>query len=63
MTPEAREMALATAITSLANHKHDHAGLTDEELARWIVATCLLFGSTVATAYQVAGLFIKGIRS
>ena len=36
--------------------------MSDKELADWIVATCLLYGTTVATAYQVAGLFVKGVR-
>jgi hypothetical protein len=36
--------------------------MTDRELCEWIVDTCLLFGSTLSTAYQVAGLFIQGIQ-
>jgi hypothetical protein len=39
---------------------HDHPE-TDIKLAEWVVTTCLQFGASVATAYQVAGLFIKGI--
>lgn len=35
---------------------------TDREWAEWIVQTCLMFGTTVATAYQVAGLFIDAIQ-
>lgn len=36
--------------------------MSDKELADWIVATCLLYGTTVATAYQVAGLFVLGVN-
>ena len=36
--------------------------MSDKELADWVVATCLIFGATVATAYQVAGLFVRGVR-
>lgn len=36
--------------------------LNDQELAQWVVQTCLMFGATVATAYQVAGLFVAGVR-
>lgn len=34
---------------------------TAEALAEWVVKTCLTFGTTVATAYQVAGLFVLGV--
>ena len=30
--------------------------------AEWVKDTCLLFGTTVATAYEVAGLFVKAIN-
>lgn len=33
-----------------------------KSIAEWLVNTCLLFGSTVGTAYKVAGLFIEGIE-
>ncbi len=36
--------------------------IDDKTLAEWVVNTCLAFGATVATAYQVAGLFILGVR-
>jgi hypothetical protein len=36
--------------------------ISDVELAEWVVATCLLFGASVGTAYQVAGLFVEGVR-
>jgi hypothetical protein len=29
------------------------------ELAEWVVATCLRFGASVATAYTVAGLMVR----
>ncbi|MFI5297382.1 MAG: hypothetical protein ACHREM_04730 [Polyangiales bacterium] len=34
-----------------------------EEMAEWIVRTCLLFGTTVETAYTVAGLFVAQVKS
>jgi hypothetical protein len=36
--------------------------MTNKELADWVVATCLIFGASVATAYQVAGLFVEAVR-
>lgn len=33
----------------------------DKKIADWVVNTCLVFGSTTATAYQVAGLFVQGL--
>lgn len=33
-----------------------------EKWATWVVATCLTFGSSVSTAYKVAGLFIEGLE-
>jgi len=38
------------------------AGLSDQALAEWVVTTALLFGASVATAYQVAGLFVQAAR-
>jgi hypothetical protein len=39
----------------------DHAP-TDEALAEWVKNTCLMFGATLATAYQVAGLFVAALH-
>lgn len=36
--------------------------MSDQQLADWVVATCMMFGATVATAYQVAGLFVAAVR-
>ncbi len=36
--------------------------MTEKQLAEWMVTTCLAFGTTVATAYQVAGLFVEAVR-
>lgn len=33
-----------------------------EQLAAWVVQTCLLFGTTHATAYLVAGEFLRGVE-
>ena len=33
-----------------------------QEMANWIRDLCLLFGTTVGTAYQVAGLFVEGLE-
>ncbi len=33
-----------------------------KRLTDWVVQTCLLFGSSVSTSYQVAGLFIAEIE-
>jgi hypothetical protein len=30
-------------------------------IADWVVETCLRFGATVPTSYQVAGLFVQGL--
>lgn len=30
--------------------------------AEWLVATCLLFGCSVGTAYKVTAIFIEGIE-
>jgi hypothetical protein len=46
-------------MTPLAEHAR--AALEDEQLAEWVVTTCLMFGATVATAYQVAGLFMQAL--
>jgi hypothetical protein len=35
---------------------------TERALAEWIKDTCLLFGTTVETAYRVAALFIEGLK-
>lgn len=35
---------------------------TLEELAEWVKDTCLLFGAEPQTAYEVAGLFTKGLE-
>lgn len=35
---------------------------TDERLACWVKDTCLLFGTTVETAYRVAALSIEGLK-
>lgn len=31
-------------------------------LGEWIIKTCLLFGTTLDTAYQVAALMVGGVR-
>lgn len=36
--------------------------IDDTAIAQWVVETCLTFGTSVDTAYIVAGLFIKGIN-
>lgn len=33
-----------------------------EEVARWVVDICLMFGASVSTAHQVAATFIKGLE-
>lgn len=35
---------------------------TDQEIAQWLIDTCLRFGSQTSTAYLVAGTFIKGLE-
>ena len=40
--------------------------MSDEEqrrLAEWCVETCLMYGAEVATAYQVAAVFVAGVRA
>lgn len=37
--------------------------VTDADLAEWVKDTCLLFGTTVETAYKVAALFIEGLKN
>lgn len=32
-----------------------------KKLAQWVVDTCLAFGTTVKTAYHVAGHFVDGV--
>lgn len=36
---------------------------TDEQLAKWVVDTCLLFGTTVATAHRVAAIFVEALAN
>ena len=36
---------------------------SENEIAEWVVRTCLLFGTTVEVAYHVAALFIEGLNS
>lgn len=36
--------------------------MTDREIAEWVVTTCLLNGTTVGTAYTVAGMFVDGLE-
>lgn len=33
-----------------------------EKWAKWVVVTCLTYGTSVSTAYKVAGLFIEGLE-
>lgn len=35
--------------------------ISDKALAEWVVTTCLTYGTTVATAYQIAGLFVFAV--
>ena len=37
--------------------------MSDREIAEWVVQTCLVYGATEATAYQAAGLFLKGLNA
>ena len=32
-------------------------------VAQWVVTTCLLFGTTIETAYKVAGCFAQGMET
>lgn len=36
---------------------------TLEEIAEWCVKTCLMFGTEVSTAYNVAAIFVEGIQA
>ena len=36
--------------------------MTLEEVAQWVVDTCLMFGSEVSTAYKVSGAFIAALE-
>lgn len=36
--------------------------LDDAAWAEWVKDTCLLFGTTVETAYRVAAMFIEGLK-
>ena len=38
------------------------ASPTYAEMADWVVRTCLLFGSSVETAYTVAGMFVTQVK-
>lgn len=40
----------------------DGGELSSKAICEWIVNTCLTCGCSLSTAYQVAGLFIKGAR-
>lgn len=31
-------------------------------LGEWVIKTCLLFGVSLPTAYQVAAIFVGGVR-
>lgn len=33
-----------------------------EKWAKWVVVTCLTYGTTVSTAYKVAGLFVQQLE-
>lgn len=35
---------------------------TSKDIAEWVVRTCEMFGTTIATAYRVAGLFVQGLN-
>ena len=37
--------------------------MSDRDICEWVVNTCLSFGTSLATAYKVAGLFIEGLRA
>lgn len=37
--------------------------MENEQIAKWIVSTVLLYGGSVATAYQVAGLFVAALAA
>lgn len=39
----------------------ERVGLSEREIAEWVVETCLTFGATTYTAYKVAGLFVEGL--
>ena len=56
---EAEPKSLSTKPETNLQAKHT---ISDQALADWVVTTCLLYGTTVATAYQVAGLFVLGVR-
>jgi len=34
-----------------------------DEIAEWVRDTCLMFGASTSTAYQVAAVFIRGLES
>lgn len=37
--------------------------MDDKQLAEWVRDTCLLFGTSVETAYRVAALFMEVLRN
>ena len=37
--------------------------MTDIEIAEWVKNTCLAFGSSVSTAYLVAGTYVGGLEA
>jgi hypothetical protein len=34
----------------------------EEEIAKWVVQSCLLFEASIPTAYNVAAVFVKGLQ-
>lgn len=34
----------------------------ERQIAEWVKETCLLFGSSVQTAYTVASIFVEGLQ-
>ena len=36
--------------------------MDDLVIAQWVRDTCLLFGTTVETAYKVVAMFIEGLK-
>jgi hypothetical protein len=43
-------------------HDPDHRDQALLDLGLWVIDTCMLFGSTPETAWQVAATFTKGLR-
>lgn len=52
----------SVAAEILAGARSTSSAPSDQAIADWVVKTCLTFGSSVSTAYQVAGLFVRGVR-